>query len=183
MANANTVIETIEHASMVAVETERDAEQVSPEAESYRQWAVRAAAEVAEKRKTEPKPSDLRPGARVAWLRDTRFQVKATETCLKCNGTGAWVNPRNDSDSDKRSCFGCNGTGERTGGKLQGENGKPVWSKVAKGTIGEVISWHSFGQFYRNGYNVPNRENTSVKVKLDDSGKVVSATLAALRLV
>lgn len=150
---------------------------------SYRGWlAAKSAAEVAArdaKRVLEPMPGDLAVGARVAWLRDSKFQARATEKCDRCNGAGHWVNPRNASD--RRPCFGCSGSGERVGAKVKGENGKPVWNKIAKGSAGEVIDWTSFGTFYANGYNVPGRDNTTVKVKLDD-GRIVNATLAALRL-
>lgn len=153
----------------------------TPEIRScYEGWIAAQRAAKEEARKASPMPDDLRVGARVSWLRESKSQAKSVSPCAKCAGEGCWINPRNTAD--RRPCFGCNGQGTVTGAKLVDDKGKAIWNKIAKGTEGEVIDWTSFGTFYRSGYNQPNRDNTSVKVKLDD-GRTVSATLAALRLV
>lgn len=152
--------------------------------QAYQDWLnlhaeARAAAKKAA-RMASPEPNDLAVGVKVAWLRDSKFQVRAEAPCEKCKGEGCWINPRNPSD--RRPCFGCEGQGIVQGSKQVGEDGKPIWNKVPRGTVGEVLDWSSFGNFYRNGYNVTSRKNTSVKVRLED-GRRVSVTLDALRLV
>ena len=176
--------ETVWYASTRYVSTRRATRDAPPEVlAAYRDHlAAKSVAEVVAadtRRVAEPQPSDLTVGARVTWTRDTKFQGKAVAPCDRCQGEGCWVNPRNPGD--RRPCFGCGGSGQNTGEKLKTETGKPVWSKIAAGATGEVLSWRSFGRFYRNGYNRPGRENTTVQVRLDD-GRVVPASLDALAL-
>ncbi len=126
----------------------------------------------------EPNVEDLHPGLEVRLLADCKMQVNETEKCLKCGGSGHWTNPRNSAD--KRDCFGCKGTGTHVSGKKK-VDGKLVYDKLSLGTHGSVVDWRSFGKFYSNGYNKPNRHNTSVQFRLED-GKVVRASLEKLRL-
>lgn len=127
----------------------------------------------------EPGMTQLRAGLRVKLISDVRMQVKKTEPCQKCGGSGNWTNPRNPAD--KRPCFNCKGTGQWTGGKATGEDGKTIWEKLPAGLSGEVVDWKSFGTFYRSGYNTPGRDNTTVQFKTD-SGRIVRASLSKLRL-
>jgi hypothetical protein len=48
------------------------------------------------------------------------------------------------------------------------------------GTVGECIRVDSFGTFYRNGYNRPNRENSRVTLRLPD-GSYQTVALSACR--
>jgi hypothetical protein len=48
-----------------------------------------------------------------------RNRPKSIKECTKCNGSGHWVNPKNESD--KRTCFSCNGLGS--------------WVKTVKGSL------------------------------------------------
>jgi len=133
----------------------------------------------------EPYPSDLSKGMLLRLTAGVRNQITPTEPCKKCNGTGKWENPRNPAD--KRECFACHGQGTH---KMRGEDGRALKVKDAKGklvydiiptdTVGEVVDWGSFGTFYRNGYNEPNRENTSVQLRTSE-GRVFRATLAKCR--
>ena len=107
------------------------------------------------------------------------MQLRYSSACIKCSGSGKWVNPRNESD--KRECFACKGSGKHVGGKLKDENGKQIYKELPAGLVGEVIDWGSFGQFYASGYNKPGRSNTSVQFRTKD-GEVVRASLAKLRL-
>jgi hypothetical protein len=50
-----------------------------------------------------------------------------------------------------------------------------------EGTVGRVFWSGAFGQFFRNGYNRPGRENTRVGINLED-GKAVYVALSACRL-
>lgn len=52
--------------------------------------------------------------------------------------------------------------------------------KYEAGTVGEMVRQSSFGAFYRNGYNRPNRENTRVTLRLID-GTFATFALSALR--
>lgn len=126
-----------------------------------------------------PNVKDLREGLRLRLAEDARMQVREHSPCQKCGGSGKWVNPRNDND--KRDCFSCRGTGQWAGDKAKDENGKQKWEKLPAGLSGVVVKWSSFGQFYANGYNQPDRHNTSVQLRTDE-GKVVRASLSKLRL-
>jgi hypothetical protein len=127
----------------------------------------------------EPNVETVLPGLRVSLKEAARTQVKEVFVCDKCHGSGKWTNPRNSTD--KRPCFACKGAGEKQGAKVKGTDGKLVWDKLPAGLSGEVVKTTSFGTFYRNGYSKPDANNTSVQFRTDD-GKVVSATLAKLRL-
>lgn len=127
----------------------------------------------------EPDVDDLHTGLRVRLTAKARMQVRASEPCQKCQGTGKWVNPRNTAD--KRDCFACKGSGEHVGAKVKGDDGKQVWENLPVGTSGVVVEHRSFGTFYANGYNHPNRHNTTVSFRTD-GGKVVRAGLSKLRL-
>lgn len=127
----------------------------------------------------EPGVEDLRAGLRVRLTGKARMQLRYSSACIKCSGTGKWVNPRNDND--KRDCFACKGSGKHVGEKVKSEDGKLAYKELPVGLTGEVIDWGSFGKFYANGYNKPDRNNTSVQFRTD-SGDVVRASLSKLRL-
>lgn len=126
----------------------------------------------------QPDVSDLRAGLEVRLLLDCKMQVNDTEPCNKCSGTGKWVNPRNSAD--KRDCFACKGSGQHVKGKLK-VGGKLQFEKLTAGMYGAVVDWRSFGQFYRNGYNQPNRNNTTVQFRMSD-GRMARASLEKMRL-
>jgi hypothetical protein len=127
----------------------------------------------------EPDVADLRAGLHVRMKEKARMQLREYSDCNKCSGTGKWVNPRNAND--KRDCFACKGSGRHVGAKVKTEEGKQAYKELPAGLTGEVVDWGSFGQFYANGYNQPNRNNTSVQFRTKD-GEVVRASLAKLRL-
>jgi hypothetical protein len=130
----------------------------------------------------EPGPEDLVKGMTLRLTAAVRNQVSLTEPCRKCAGTGKWENPRNSAD--KRECFACRGTGTHKVGKVKTEAGKLKYDTIPADTVGMVVDWGSFGTFYRNGYNQPNRENTSVQLRIQvpEGDKVVRATLAKCRM-
>jgi len=127
----------------------------------------------------EPEVEDLSKGLRVRLLTSARMQVRSTEPCTKCNGSGKWVNPRRETDV--RDCFSCGGSGQHKGAKVKNEEGKQVYEVLPADLAGSVVDWNSFGQFYASGYNKPNRHNTTVQFRTDDN-KVVRASLSKLRL-
>jgi len=127
----------------------------------------------------QPDVGDLRKGMTLRLTASIRNQVSVTEPCRKCNGTGKWENPRNSAD--KRECFACRGSGTHKVGKAKTEEGKLKYDIIPTDTVGEVLDWGSFGTFYRNGYNQPNRDNTSVQLRTSE-GKVFRATLAKCRM-
>lgn len=134
----------------------------------------------------EPNIKHLTKDTEVIILNDHRCQKKEKSQekilCKKCDGLGYWQNPRNKSD--QRECFGCRGAKEIAIGKrvkCLDDNGKPMWEKISAGTHGKVISQSSFGTFYHNGYNQPDRNNTTIYLKLDD-GREVQAPASKLRL-
>ena len=126
-----------------------------------------------------PEPEDLKVGLKVTLRTSARMQVRSTEPCNKCSGSGKWVNPRNAND--KRDCFACKGSGQHVGAKLKNDNGKAVWEVLPVGLSGEVVDWTSFGQFYANGYNKPNRDNTTVQFRTS-GGQLKRASLNKLGL-
>lgn len=132
-----------------------------------------------QRRVHDPDVKDLTQGLRVRTKIECKNQMSLDVDCDKCGGSGNWTNPRNDAD--KRECFACKGSGVKRGPKLKTEDGKPKWEKIPAGTTGMVIRWGSFGTFYRNGYNQPNPDNTSVQFRTDE-GKVVRSTLKNLRM-
>lgn len=134
----------------------------------------------ADKRLVEtPDVEDLKEGLSIRLTAKARMQVRETEPCQKCSGSGKWINPRNAND--KRDCFACKGSGQHVGAKRKNEQGKQVYEELPAGLSGKVVDWTSFGQFYASGYNKPNRENTTVQFRLAD-GKVVRASLSKMRL-
>jgi len=127
-----------------------------------------------------PNVEDLLDGLTMCLKEGHKNQIKVTESCRKCSSSGKWVNPRNPRDI--RECFACHGTGEvKTSEKAKDANGKIVYERLPVGLFGVVIDWTSHGTFYRNGYNQPNAENTTVKLRGID-GKVWQAPLCKLRL-
>lgn len=127
----------------------------------------------------EPNVPDLKEGLGIRLTAKAKMQIRETEPCQKCSGSGKWINPRNAND--KRDCFACKGTGQHVGAKRKNEQGKQVYEELPAGLSGTVVDWTSFGQFYASGYNKPNRENTTVQFRLAD-GKVVRASLSKMRL-
>lgn len=127
----------------------------------------------------EPDYDDLRKDLRVRLTEKARMQLRQSEPCQKCSGSGKWINPRNPND--KRDCFACKGSGNHVGGKVKGDDGKQVWEELPAGLAGKVVDWRAFGQFYANGYNKPGRHNTTVQFRTD-AGKLVRASLSKLRL-
>lgn len=132
-----------------------------------------------ERRVMEPDVGDLQMGLRVRLKQNVRNQLSSEVQCEKCAGSGKWTNPRNEHD--KRECFSCKGAGVRKGPKLKGDDGKLKYETLPAGLSGIVFKWGSFGTFYRNGYNQPNQDNTTVQFRTDD-GKARRATLKNLRL-
>lgn len=131
-----------------------------------------------ERRILEPYP--LQEGSSVALTEPHRSLQRVTEPHQKCNGTGQWTNPRNPKDV--RECFGCHGTGTWTSKeRVKDAHGKQRYRTLPAGTTGTVLSVQAYGQFYRNGYNRPNRFNTTVKLCLDD-GTVCTVPNHKLRL-
>lgn len=127
----------------------------------------------------EPDVGDLKVGIKVRLTTKAKMQLRESNPCQKCNGTGKWTNPR--VNNDKRDCFACKGSGQHVGAKVKNEQGKQAYQELPVGLVGEVVDWTSFGQFYANGYNKPNRDNTTVQFRTSD-GKVVRASLNKLRL-
>ena len=133
-----------------------------------------------DKRKVdEPDVNDLHEGLDVVLNSDVKNQVRAQDPCQKCKASGKWTNPKNSNDI--RDCFACKGKGYHTGDKLKTDSGKLVWDVIPSGTAGKVIGWTSFGRFYTNGYNHPDRHNTTVQVKGTDK-KVFRSALKNLSL-
>lgn len=126
-----------------------------------------------------PEPDDLKVGLNVTLKATAKMQVRSSEPCNKCSGSGKWVNPRNAED--KRNCFACKGSGQHVGGKVKNDQGKQVWEILPIGLSGEVVDWTSFGQFYANGYNKPNRDNTTVQFRTCN-GEIKRASLNKLEL-
>lgn len=122
----------------------------------------------------EPDVADLFVGLSLVTTSEIKNQVKIKEDCRKCNGSGKWVNPRNSAD--KRDCFTCKGTGKFSIGTSKNEAGKIQYNKITAGTEGTVVEWRSFGKFYANGYNKPDRSNTTVTLKRAD-GSLFNASL------
>ena len=141
--------------------------------------AFQALTQVDKVMRDEPTPSDLHDGMKLYLKERVRNQVSLTERCTKCNGTGKWTNPRNPED--KRDCFACKGQGTHKVGKAKGEDGKLKYETIEAGSVGEVVSFGSFGTFYRNGYNQPNRGNTSVVLRRED-GTLFRASLEKCRM-
>ena len=131
------------------------------------------------RRVNEPEVTDLVVGLKVRLHTEVRNQMSEEKSCDKCAGSGKWINPKRSTDV--RECFTCQGSGTLRGPKLKDEKGKIKYEKLPVGLVGEVIKWGSFGTFYRNGYNRPDRYNTSVQFKSSE-GKVYRATLKNLRL-
>ena len=126
-----------------------------------------------------PDVEDLSKGLKVQLISSARMQLRASESCNKCSGSGKWINPRNAND--KRDCFACKGSGQHVGAKVKNEDGKQAYEVLQSGLVGEVVDWTSFGKFYANGYNKPNRDNTTVQIRIE-GGRVVRASLSKLSL-
>lgn len=132
----------------------------------------------------EPPIDSLVPGVRVRLTEVHRCMKKEHEAtpCEKCSGSGKWTNPRNFVD--KRECFACKGTGanKKNFRRAKDEQGKQVWERIEAGSTGIVVREpKSFGKFYANGYNRPDRNNSSCTVKLDD-GRELNVSCHKLRL-
>lgn len=133
-----------------------------------------------DKRKVdEPGVNDLHEGLDVVLNSDVKNQVRSQDPCQKCNASGKWINPKNSNDI--RDCFACKGKGCHAGNKLKTDSGKLVWDVIPAATAGKVVGWTSFGRFYANGYNHPDRTNTTVQVKGTDK-KVFRSALKNLSL-
>jgi hypothetical protein len=132
-------------------------------------------------RHTSPDVDDLdyciRHKSAMVTTKKVKCAKREKEDCRKCSGTGHWQNPR--KESDKRSCFSCDGRGYFTK-TVKGDDGKNVWVRLDEGTEIIPTEHKAYGKFYDNGYNKPNRENTTVTGLLD--GEVVTVKLANLKL-
>lgn len=120
-------------------------------------------------------PDDAYAGLRIQLLEDHRAKPKSCESCKKCGGSGAWVNPHRDDDI--RDCFTCQGTGTTRPRVVRG-------TKIGTfdaGSRGKVLSCTAYGAFYRNGYNRRSRENRTCVIRLD-SGIIIGIPLKKLRL-
>lgn len=128
-------------------------------------------------------PSAIDEGTAVILLKAHRNQMREiiAEPCLKCNGTGEWVNPHNPDDV--RKCFGCDGTGERRtrGDKVRGEDGKIISVVYPAGTVGTVTWVGTFRTIYARGYNRLDRDTISTQITVAD-GTTINVSLAKLRL-
>jgi hypothetical protein len=122
-------------------------------------------------RHNEPKPDDLKTDMILETTSKIRCAKRNKDMCQKCLGTGHWINPKNVKD--KRECFACNGKGFHVS-KVKGE-----WVRLDPHTPIIIDNWMSFGKFYRNGYNQPDRVNTTIYGHLTD-GTIVTAKLAKL---
>jgi hypothetical protein len=118
-------------------------------------------------------------GVRVVTTAPTKNKVRDGEACARCGGTGRWTNPK--SEHDVRECFGCRGSGLVLLRDRKDAEGKQVWTTFQAGVAGVVVSTAAHGSFYRNGYNHPNRNNTTATIRLDD-GRIARIPLAKLRL-
>ena len=131
----------------------------------------------------EPGPEDMRDGLRIRFLEPHKCMAKEYDEtpCKKCNGSGKWVNPRNSSD--KRDCFTCKGQGivKTNFRRKKDDAAKQEWLRIDSGSTGVIIRATTYGTFYANGYNRPDRHNTTAIIKLDD-GREVKAPLKKLRL-
>jgi hypothetical protein len=128
------------------------------------------------------KPNDIKIGDSVKLTKNHRNHAKEikSENCRKCNGSGKWINPRNQDD--KRDCFSCNGNGtHKKAVKLPKVNGKQTWDTFEAGITGKVIWSGTFRQIYKKGYNKLDRSTISTKVELTD-GRVMNAPLKKLQL-
>jgi hypothetical protein len=140
-------------------------------------FAAMKAADI--RKRDEPQPSDLYQGLKLFLTHNCRMQKVNTEKCRKCDGSGKWINPRNDQDS--RECFACRGTGQHYAGKSKNAQGKQEYVFLTAGLTGSAVDWTSFGTFYRNGYNHPDRHNTTVQL-IGEDGNKWRAGLKNLRL-
>lgn len=126
-------------------------------------------------RHNEPDHDDLMVGIILETTCKVKSAKRTSEPCKKCNGSGHWINP--SRPTDKRPCFACEGKGVHTGKAIKGE-----WIYIPKGTAVIVDSWKAYGQFYANGYNRPNRSNTTVTGHLSD-GSMVTIKLEKLKVI
>lgn len=125
-------------------------------------------------RHSEPDHDDLHVGMILETTAKVKCAKRIKEECHKCSGSGHWVNPRNPDD--KRKCFACDGKGTHTSKAIKGE-----WIRLDKHTPMIVDDWKAYGQFYANGYNQPNRSNTTVTGHLAD-GTPVTVKLEKLKV-
>ena len=122
-----------------------------------------------------PEPDHLYEGLVLEVNVACKFQAKEHEPCKKCNGTGKWINPKNHTDI--RDCFTCSGKGYH-----EKKKEKIEWVYVPVGTHVVVKNWRSFGKFYSNGYNHPDRSNTTV-YGVDKDGNHIQVGLKNCKLV
>jgi len=89
-------------------------------------------------------------------------QEQIKKTCIKCNGTKIWKN--SFDDSDVRPCLNCNGKGEIIVGiNVNDINGKPIWNRFPKGTIGTVKNFEIRGKF--NTRFSPSKESIRIFIE------------------
>lgn len=133
---------------------------------------------VAENRRAIWEPNEISNGERVVLTYPHKNVMFNTEPCIKCNGSGYWINPKNALD--KRECFTCHGKGFSKKDKVK-ENGKIKYTNIKLGTKGTVIETRLFGTFYDKGYKKPDRSNKQIVVRTDD-GQVINVPLSKLAL-
>lgn len=128
-----------------------------------------------------PEPCNVKKGRAFRLLVPHSFYAKGDGSCLKCDGSGHWMNPRNKDDV--RECFACKGTGvvHGKGDFVKDASGKRVKTTMPAGTVVTALfdRVNFFGTSYRNGYNHPHRFNSSVSVKFGDA--LVRVPLEKLR--
>ena len=128
----------------------------------------------------EPQPHVFKQvGVEVTLLRKANVEVRATEPCRKCNGSGRYTGRR------EGACFACDGLGFKLAKKpSKGSDtpAKPAKIKIEAGARATTLApSEAWGTFYKGGYNRPDRNNSRALCKLE-SGEVVFLSLDALRL-
>lgn len=134
-----------------------------------------------------PGPTAVARGVEFRLLEDYKFRVaeKEEQDCFKCNGTGKFTrNGRVFGD-----CFTCKGSGKlscKTRKAKKGEDGKALCVTLPTGSVVKSIDGNQFfGTVYRNGYNQPHRQNSSVKVSVqinEEERQTQRIPLSKLRL-
>lgn len=127
-------------------------------------------------------PNTVTVGERVALgtLHRSMVRLQISKLCAACGGGGKWVHPRNSAD--RRPCFACKGAGAvQAAGDPVKIDGKQQWERFEPGTAGTVTWVGSFRTMPTKGYNKPDRETLSTRIRFDD-GRSAGIPLKKLRL-